>query len=383
MKNLTFLPTMLALTIQVMVNGQTQENQARKIRVDIMGNKNATTQPLSTLQNNTSESSIDLLISQANQLKSNQISLKNEITEIEKKSVLVDIEIINYQSIANQKNYTSNKQIISHLFSELKHETEKSKKATVLNSEANRLITIAIEMIEEANAQLTNFAKYGGLTNANQNELLAINKQKEAISLLREDFKSNSNSPLLTMNMWQTQENNLTPSKNTNSIQTINTKSNSENLSRLISETENLKQTISKIRESAVNKSKNEKEYILAEANSLEKDYLKNKISISEFESQVVYQVYNQNKEIIRNLLNELNINSQNYKKASQLALEAERSIRIGKEMREEAKAQSTLAATYGAMSNAQEQEEQAIQKQNEAKNIVTKHAITQTLVMN
>jgi hypothetical protein len=383
MKNLTFLPTMLALTIQVMVNGQTQENQARKIRVDIMGNRNATTQPLSTFQNNTNESSLDLLINQANQLKSNQAYLKNEITEIEKKSVLVDIEIINYQSIVNQKNYTSNKQIISHLFSELKHETEKSKKATVLNSEANRLITIAIEMIEEANAQLTNFAKYGGLTNANQNELLAINKQKEAISLLREEFKSNSNSPLLSMNMPQTPENNLTQTKNINSIQTINTKSNTENLSRLITETENLKQTISKIRESAVNKSKNEKEYILAEANSLEKDYLQNKISISEFESQVVYQVYNQNKEIIRNLLNELNINSQNYKKASQLALEAERSIRIGKEMREEAKAQSTLAATYGAMSNAQEQEEQAIQKQNEAKNIVTKHAITQTLVMN
>ena len=383
MKNLTFLPTMLALTIQVMVNGQTQENQARKIRVDIMGNKNATTQPLSTLQNNTNESSLDLLISQANQLKSNQAYLKNEITEIEKKSVLVDIEIINYQSIANQKNYTSNKQIISQLFSELKHETEKSKKATVLNSEANRLITIAIEMIEEANAQLTNFAKYGGLTNANQNELLAINKQKEAISLLSEDFKSNSNSPLLTMNIAQTQENNSTQFKNENSITTINTKSNSENLSRLISETENLKQTISKIRESAVNKSKNEKEYILAEANSLEIDYLKNKISISEFESQVVYQVYNQNKEIIRNLLNELNINSQNYKKASQLALEAERSLRIGKEMREEAKAQSTIAATYGAMSNAQEQEEQAIQKQNEAKNIVNKHTITQTLVMN
>ena len=180
MKNLTFLPTMLALTIQVMVNGQTQENQARKIRVDIMGSRNATTQPLSTFQNNTNESSLDLLINQANQLKSNQAYLKNEITEIEKKSVLVDIEIINYQSIANQKNYTSNKQIISQLFSELKHETEKSKKATVLNSEANRLITIAIEMIEEANAQLTNFAKYGGLTNANQNELLAINKQKEA-----------------------------------------------------------------------------------------------------------------------------------------------------------------------------------------------------------
>ena len=383
MKNLTFLPTMLALTIQVMVNGQTQENQARKIRIDIMGNKNATTQPLSTLQNNTNESSLDILISQANQLKSNQAYLKNEITEIEKKSVLVDIEIINYQSIANQKNYTFNKQIISQLFSELKHETEKSKKATVLNSDANRLISIAIEMIEEANAQLTNFAKYGGLTNANQNELLAINKQKEAISLLREDFKSNSNSPLLTMNMPQTQENTLTQSKNENSIHTINTKSNSENLSRLITETENLKQTISNIRETAINKSKNEKVYMLAEANSLEKDYLKNKISISEFESQVVYQVYNQNKEIIRNLLNELNINSQNYKKASQLALEAERSIRIGKEMREEAKAQSTLAATYGAISNAEEQEEQAIQKQNEAKNIVTKHAITQTLVMN
>lgn len=383
MKNLTFLPTLLALTIQVIVNGQTQENQARKIRVDIMGNKNVTTQPLSTLQNATTAPSIDLLICQANQLKSNQVNLKNEITELENKSVLVDIEIINYQSIENQKNFIANKQIISQLFSELKHETGKSKKATVLNSDANRLIAIAIEMIEEANAQLTNFAKYGELTNANQNELLAINKQKEAISLLREDFKSNSNSTLLTMKMPQAQENNLTTSKKENSINSSNLKSNSDNFSRLITETENLKQTISNIRETAINKSKNEKEYMLAEANSLEKDYFKNKINISEFESQVVYQVYNQNKEIIQNLLNELNINSQNYKKASQLALEAERSLRIGKEMREEAKAQPTLAATYGEMSNAQEQEELAIQKQNEAKNIVTKHIITQTLVMN
>ncbi len=383
MKTSTYLPTLLAISIQILLCGQNQENQTRKIRVDIMGNKNATTQPLSTLQNSTSESSIDLLINQANQLKSNQANLKNEMIEIEKKSILVDIEIINYQSIANQKNFASNKQIISQLFSELKRETEKSKKATILNSDANRLINIAIEMIEEANAQLTDFAKYGGLTNANQNELLAINKQKEAISLLREDFKSNTNTPLLAMKMVPSQENNLTESPKKNSINSINTKSNSDNLSRLITQTENLKQTISKMKESAVNKSKNEKEFILAEANSLEIDYLKNKISISEFESQVVYQVYNQNKEIIRNLLNELNINSQNYKKATQLALEAERSIRIGKEMREEAKAQSSLAATYGEMSNAQEQEEQAIQKQNEAKKMVTKISINQTLVMN
>ena len=383
MKTSTFLQTLLALSIHIMVCGQNQESQTRKIRVDIMGNKKTTTQAPSTFQNNTSESSIELLISQANQLKSNQANLKNEMIEIEKKSVLVDIEIINYQSIVNQKNYASNKQIISPLFSELKHETEKSKKATVLNSDANRLINIAIEMIEEANAQLTDFAKYGGLTNANQNELLAINKQKEAILLLREDFKSNTNTPLLAMKMVPSQENNLTESQKENSINPINTKSNSDNLSRLITQTENLKQTISKMKESAVNKSKNEKEFILAEANALEMDYLKNKISISEFESQVVYQVYNQNKEIIRNLLNELNINSQNYKKAAQLALEAERSIRIGKEMREEAKAQLSLAATYGEMSNAQEQEEQAIQKQNEAKKMVTKISINQTLVMN
>ena len=383
MKNLTFLPTLLALTIQVMVSSQTPENQTRKIRVDIMGNKNVTTQPLSTLQNNTSESSVNLLISQSNELKFNLTNLKNELTEIEKKSILVNIELINYQSVANQKNYTSNNQIISQLFSDLKYETEKSIKATVLNSEANRLITIAIEMIEEANAQINNFAKYGGLTNANQNEILAITKQKEAIVLLREEFKKNSITPILAMPISQTKENNLVLSENENSISIINTTSNSDNLSRLITETENLKQTISQIKESAVNKSKYEKEYMLAEADSLEKDYLTNKITISTFESQLVYLVYNQNKEIIRNLLNELNINSQNYKKASQLALEAERSIRIGKEMREEAKAQPTLAATYGEISNAQEQEEIAIQKQNEAKNITTKHRITQNLVLN
>lgn len=383
MKTSNYLPTLLAISVQILLSGQNQENQAHKIRVDIMGNKNATNQTLSILQNNPSESSVDLLISQADLLKSNQINLKNELIEIEKKSILLDIEIINYQSITNQKNYSFNKQIISQLFSELKHETEKSKKATILNSDANRLITIAIEMIEEANAQLTDFAKYGGLTNANQNELLAINKQKEAILLLKADIKSTSITPILAMKIAPAHENNLTLSKNENSNHSINTKLNSENLSRLIIETENLKQTISKIRESAINKSKNEKEFILAEANALEMDYLKNKIFISEFESQVVYQVYSQNKEIIRNLLNELNINSQNYKKASQLVLEAERSIRIGKEMREEANAQSTLAATYGEMSNAQEQEELAIQKQNDAKKLVTKISINQTLVLN
>jgi hypothetical protein len=37
MKTLTYLTTLLALTTQVMVNGQTPGNQTRKIRVDIMG----------------------------------------------------------------------------------------------------------------------------------------------------------------------------------------------------------------------------------------------------------------------------------------------------------------------------------------------------------
>ena len=39
MKTLTYLTTLLALTIQVMVNGQTHGNQAHKTRVDIMGPK--------------------------------------------------------------------------------------------------------------------------------------------------------------------------------------------------------------------------------------------------------------------------------------------------------------------------------------------------------
>ena len=39
MKTLTYLPTLLALTIQVMVSGQTQGNQARVVRIDIMGPK--------------------------------------------------------------------------------------------------------------------------------------------------------------------------------------------------------------------------------------------------------------------------------------------------------------------------------------------------------
>ena len=39
MKTLTAIPTMLALTIQVMVVGQTQGNQARKVRMDISAKK--------------------------------------------------------------------------------------------------------------------------------------------------------------------------------------------------------------------------------------------------------------------------------------------------------------------------------------------------------
>ena len=69
MKTLTYLSTLLALTIQIMVSGQTQGNQARKIRVDIMGPKEPVKMNYANSNVTISIKEYERLLEQANQLK--------------------------------------------------------------------------------------------------------------------------------------------------------------------------------------------------------------------------------------------------------------------------------------------------------------------------
>ena len=92
MKTLSYLPTLLALTIQAMVIGQTQGNQARKIRVDIMGPKEPVKMNYANSNVTISIKEYEQLLEQANQLKVNASKLREEAISAETQSTMKRIE---------------------------------------------------------------------------------------------------------------------------------------------------------------------------------------------------------------------------------------------------------------------------------------------------
>ena len=65
MKTIIYLPTLLALTIHVIVNGQTQNNQIHKIRFDILTKKQPVKMHFTNSNITMSESDYKQLLDQA------------------------------------------------------------------------------------------------------------------------------------------------------------------------------------------------------------------------------------------------------------------------------------------------------------------------------
>lgn len=134
-----------------------------------------------------------------------------------------------------------------------------------------------------------------------------------------------------------------------------------------IKQANELKQKIQELRNDAIGRSDEEKKVLFAEANELYKRAVVKQMEASEISSLITKEKFNQNKADL-NMLVELNtVNSKASERAKDLIESAAQSLKISKEMREEAYAWTGLAAKLGNMGNAEEKELEALYLQNEA----------------
>ncbi|HWY10842.1 MAG TPA: hypothetical protein VN026_05945 [Bacteroidia bacterium] len=218
MKTKIYLSTLLALTIQVMVNGQTQGNQASQNKLGVIlrhntfgVNKIEAAQPKivvtkdnvivkTVLIANSSPSlpptlkqQTDDLVLKSNVLreaaqKTNGMTKKELMAEANELYVQAETMLINALEVSGQKNnetYTLNKANINQLLGIVNISAYAGKEAQSLISDASMNIRLATEMREEANAMPTIESKLGSMSNADEKEVLALGDQNQVIHILK------------------------------------------------------------------------------------------------------------------------------------------------------------------------------------------------------
>ncbi|MBP8033392.1 MAG: hypothetical protein KAZ71_02275 [Bacteroidia bacterium] len=377
MKTLTYLTTLLALTTQVMVNGQTQGNQTRKIRVDIMGAKEPIKMNYVNSNITLSEKEYLQLLEQANTLKVNAKQLRDEAISIEQQSLIKQIEASELSAQISFHKFELNRGIILGVFPQIPQNTITYTKAHHSYTESERFMKIAKEMREEGNAQLTIQAKYGDYSNAEEKEELALTKQQEALDLIAKTYPQLLQEKQLVLNKGIA--NNV--SINHTAIADDSQLDQSSQLSNLLYETlkdaNNLKYTAQELRKNATTSSPNEKQILINEAISFENDYLTKQLEISKLKSQLTKSKFVKNKNLINSLIDAQKDNIELVNKVKVFTSEAEYLLKISQEMREEGNAQLTVQAKYGAMSNAEEKEILALGKQYESIQTIEKYNST------
>jgi len=197
MKTNFYLPTLLAVIIQVMVSGQTQDNQITQIRKTLINNESAVINVTYSIRSN----SINLLdlVKETEELNTTSQTFKdaakikkgvekkellNEALFFEKQFVIKQIEISELLAKQTYQKLYQNRNYIGLLMKTIKDDEYTTNLANNLNSEAEKFIRMAKEMREEANAQPNNASKLGNLTNAEDEEVLALNKQQQVFDII-------------------------------------------------------------------------------------------------------------------------------------------------------------------------------------------------------
>jgi len=197
MKTNFYLPTLLAAIIQVMVSGQTQDNQITQIRKTLISNESAVVNVTYSIRSN----SINLLdlVKETEELNTTSQTFKDaaktkkgdekkellyEALFFEKQFVIKQIEISELLAKQTYQKLYQNRNYIGLLMKTIKDDEYTTNLANNLNSEAEKFIRMAKEMREEANAQPNNASKLGNLTNAEDEEVLALNKQQQVFDII-------------------------------------------------------------------------------------------------------------------------------------------------------------------------------------------------------
>lgn len=223
MKTQTLLTAILVLSIQVMVNGQTPDNQIGNGRARTLPTLGAikahtasqatpalkTTSNAQTIaitssspQNNVyyNVGSYKELLTQAEELLSDAKILRNEAennTGPEREAYLKQANIIYKQAEANQlkaaeiagktnkEQYRINKENLNAILVINQGDEYATQQAKDLISDASFNIRLGQEMREEAYAMPTSASKLGSLVNAEEKEALALKMQNKAVEILK------------------------------------------------------------------------------------------------------------------------------------------------------------------------------------------------------
>ncbi len=216
MKTKIYLSTLLALTIQVMVNCQTQENQASQNKLGAISRHTAfgvskieAAQPKIVVTKNNlivktvllSSPSLPTGLKQQTDdlvLKSNVLreaaqktkgmaktELISEANEMYAQAVNMLINALEISGQKNKETYSVNKANINQLLEKTNISAYAGKEAQSLISDANMNMRLATEMREEANAMPTVESKLGSMSNADEKEVVALADQNQVIHILK------------------------------------------------------------------------------------------------------------------------------------------------------------------------------------------------------
>jgi hypothetical protein len=215
MKTKIYISTLLALTIQVMVNGQTPGNQvSTKDNFGLGLNYSDEATPKKQLMDGKEVIQDKVVVRTAEgtkisaqhlQQQAEELSLKSkylreaavnntgltktelleEASVLYKQAELMFITALELSGVKNKEAYTLNKTTINQLLETSNVSAFAGKQAQSLISDAEMNMRFAYEMREEANAMPTPAAKLGSLSNADEKETLALSEQHRAITILK------------------------------------------------------------------------------------------------------------------------------------------------------------------------------------------------------
>ncbi len=214
MKTRIYISALLALTIQVMVNGQTPGNQASKndnfgmtlkyndegIKKPLMDGKEIIQDKVVIATVPSAKTSGQTLKQQADDLSIKSKSLraaaqkssgltKTELIEesnaLYKQAEMMFITALELSGVKNKEAYALNKTSLNQLLEKTNISAIAGKQAHSLIADAEMNMRLANEMREEANAMPTTAAKLGSLSNADEKETLALGEQNEALHILK------------------------------------------------------------------------------------------------------------------------------------------------------------------------------------------------------
>ncbi len=217
MKTISLIPTLLALTIQVMVQGQTQGNQITNVKADKINlhilqqyKKISTHKQLPILgEVKKQEKVIEATTSQLgyNELKAKAeefvLQAKNvteHVSKLNNENKIMQLEIaseLQHQALVYQQKvfeisfqnslaeFNFNKLEFYALLKSANNLTTIIEQSKIKHNEAEHELTMAKEMMQEAYAMPNLVAMVGTMSNAEEKEYIALKKQNQAIEQLK------------------------------------------------------------------------------------------------------------------------------------------------------------------------------------------------------